>query len=144
MAQKFAAYDATRAIVAFYDSVDSPLPEGQPAQEISVEQWQALLTAQSQGKRLIIDDDGVPVALDPLPPTREQIADSMRAKRDHALKATDWLVARHQDEKLIGNGTTFTAEQLTALLRYRQTLRDISDAAGWPYVSLPIAPDSVT
>ncbi|MET3232057.1 UNVERIFIED_ORG: hypothetical protein ABIC54_004260 [Burkholderia sp. 1263] len=140
MGQKFAAYDAQGAITGFYDSVDSPVPDAVTAVEITAELWQELINGQGQGRRLALDTDGMPALFDPLPPTRAQQADMMRARRDGALAATDWLVARHQDEKLIGDGTTLTAEQFTALLRYRQALRDLADATGWPNVELPDAP----
>ncbi|BDC38930.1 DUF4376 domain-containing protein [Paraburkholderia terrae] len=39
MGQKYAAYDSTGAIVAFYDSVDSPVPQGVTAIEITDAQW---------------------------------------------------------------------------------------------------------
>ncbi|MFM0097536.1 phage tail assembly chaperone [Paraburkholderia nemoris] len=144
MGNKLAAYNAQGAIVAFYDTIDSPAPEGVTVAEITLEQWLFLLEGQANGKRMALDASLAPVLLDPLPPTRAELADSKRAQRGSALKATDWLVARHQDEKLIGNGTTLTADQFTALLKYRQALRDLGDASGWPSVDLPAAPLFVT
>ncbi|KWF81318.1 DUF4376 domain-containing protein [Burkholderia cepacia] len=41
MGQKFAAYDSAGAVVAFYDSIDSPVPDGIEAVEITEAQWQA-------------------------------------------------------------------------------------------------------
>lgn len=43
MGQKFASYNAQGAITGYYDSVDSPVPAGVTAIEISVSQWQACL-----------------------------------------------------------------------------------------------------
>nr|WP_233622258.1 phage tail assembly chaperone [Burkholderia multivorans] len=142
--QKYAAYDEARVITAFYDSVDSPPPSGAKVVRISEEVWTTLLAAQSRGKRLVVDESGNAVAGDPLPLTRAQVADLKRAQRDAALKATDWLVSRHQDEKLIGDGTTLTASQFEALVKYRQALRDIANADRWPDVALPAAPDFLT
>jgi hypothetical protein len=45
VSQKFAAYDANGNITGFYDDVDSPVPSGVNAIEITVEQWQACLSA---------------------------------------------------------------------------------------------------
>ncbi|MET3229445.1 UNVERIFIED_ORG: hypothetical protein ABIC54_001619 [Burkholderia sp. 1263] len=46
MGQKQAAYDSTGAIVAFYDSIDSPLPAGLTAFiEITNEQWQTCINS---------------------------------------------------------------------------------------------------
>ncbi|WP_176316737.1 phage tail assembly chaperone [Burkholderia vietnamiensis] len=144
MGQKFAAFDAQRNITAFYDSFDSPVPNGVSAVGISNAQWLDLIAAQYSGKRLVIDDTGKPCAIDPPPPTRAEVAALKRAARDAALHATDWLVSRHQDEKLIGDGTTLTSSQFEALIKYRQALREISNADRWPDVALPAAPDFVT
>ncbi|WGS40352.1 phage tail assembly chaperone [Burkholderia sp. JSH-S8] len=143
MGQKQAAYDSNGSIVAFHDSVDCPAPHGTSVIDISDEQWLDLINAQSAGKRLVVNGAGEAVALDPLPPTRAEIANVKRAQRDSALGATDWLVARHQDEKLLGNGTTLTADQFSTLLRYRQALRDVSDVSGWPNMTLPVVPPFV-
>ncbi|HEF5152719.1 phage tail assembly chaperone [Burkholderia multivorans] len=140
MGQKFASYDSNNSIVAFYDAIDSPAPDGVAVVAISDEKWLMLLNAQSLGKRLVIDDAGNPVALEPMPPSRDQRARAKRSQRDAALQATDWLVSRHQDEKLIGDGTTLTAEQFAALLKYRQSLRESSELPGWPNVALPAPP----
>ncbi|HDR9098363.1 TPA: tail fiber assembly protein [Burkholderia vietnamiensis] len=144
MGQKQAEMDAKRNIIAFYDTVDSPAPADADVIDLSDDQWLALINAQSAGKRLCVDPKGVPVALDPLPPTRAQSAETKRMQRDKALSATDWVVARHQDELVIGDGTTLTAAQYAAVIKYRQALRDISDAAKWPDVDLPAAPDFLT
>lgn len=144
MGQKFAAYDASHSVYTFYDSVDSPPPAGVDTIEITEEQWQTLSAGASSGKRIALDANKQPVLLDPLPPSREQVAAQMRGARDAALAATDWLVTRHQEEKAIGDGTTLTAAEFTALLKYRQTLRDIGSADGWPYVALPAVPDFLT
>jgi hypothetical protein len=144
MGNKLAAYDAQGSIVAFYDSIVSPPPDGIQTVEITDEKHQALLIGQAAGKRMAVDQNHVPVLLDPLPLSRDQLATQKRVLRDAALQATDWLVARHQDEKLIGNGTTLTADQFAVLLKYRQALRDISNAPGWPNIDLPAAPDFVT
>ncbi|PAK14007.1 MULTISPECIES: phage tail protein [Burkholderia cepacia complex] len=144
MGQKQAAYDRGSNIVAFYDTADSPAPEGTPVIDISNEQWLNLIDAQAAGKRLIVDGAGNPIAVDPLPPTRAEIAGTRRAQRDAALKATDWLVARHQDEKLLDNGTTLTADQFVMLLSYRQSLRECSGMPNWPDVVLPSPPPFVS
>ncbi|KVN25679.1 phage tail protein [Burkholderia pyrrocinia] len=140
MGQKQAAYDSNGNIVAFHDSADCPAPHGVSVIDISDERWLDLINAQSAGKRLVVNSEGEPVALDPLPPTRAEIASAKRAQRDSALAATDWLVARHQDEKLLGNGTTLTGDQFVMLLSYRQSLRECSGMPNWPDVTLPSPP----
>ncbi|KVG24746.1 hypothetical protein [Burkholderia ubonensis] len=143
MGQKQAAYDASGNIVAFYDTVDSPAPQTVRVVDISNEQWIDLVDAQAAGKRIVVDSAGKPGALDPLPPTRAEIAAAKRSQRDVALGATDWLVARHQDEKLLGNGTTLSADQFVMLLGYRQSLRECSSMPNWPDATLPSPPPFV-
>lgn len=56
MGQKFAAYGANGAINGFYDSVDSPLPDGVTAIEITDSEWQECLSVQGytvQGGALV-------------------------------------------------------------------------------------------
>jgi hypothetical protein len=43
MGQKFAAFGATGAIIAFYDSEDSPVPNGVAVIEITDAEWQSCL-----------------------------------------------------------------------------------------------------
>ncbi|KWE44622.1 phage tail protein [Burkholderia ubonensis] len=144
MGQKFAAFDAQGNITAFYDSVDSPAPSGANVVGISNDEWRVLIDGPAHGKRGAIDESMRPVLIAPPAPSRDSVAKAMRGKRDSAMDATDWLVSRHQDEKLIGSGTTLTSAQFSTLIKYRQALRDISDADGWPYIELPAAPDFVT
>jgi Phage tail assembly chaperone protein len=133
MGQKFAAYNAQGAVVAFYDSVDSPPPEGVTVTEISDDDWQMLLEGQADGKLMAIDADGQPELRDPPPPTDEQVAVSVRADRDARLAETDWLLLRHQDETVVGKATTLTADEATTLVDYRQALRDVPTQAGFPH-----------
>ncbi|VWD61389.1 hypothetical protein BLA39750_07446 [Burkholderia lata] len=144
MGQKQAAYDQHGTIVAFYDTVDSPTPPGVSTIDISDDQWHVLIDGQSRGKRAVVDGNMRAALIDPPAPTRDDAAASMRSQRDSAMRATDWLVSRHQDEKLIGNGATLTAAQFAMLIKYRQALREISDADSWPYIALPPAPDFVS
>lgn len=141
MGNKLAAYDASRTVIGFYDEFDSPPPEGVKCIEITNEQWEMLKACPTSGKRPAFDDEGNPIAADPLPPSRSEVAATMRTARDAALSSTDWLVARHQDQKVMGDGTTLSAVQFAALIKYRQELRDIADADGWPYITLPAAPN---
>ncbi|CAN7192071.1 phage tail assembly chaperone [Trinickia sp. LjRoot230] len=76
-------------------------------------------------------------------PTPEKVASAQRGARDAVLAATDWIVTRHQDELLIGHGTTLDQGQIDTLLTYRQALRDLPTAEHWPYVDLPVLPDFV-
>jgi hypothetical protein len=58
----------------------------------------------------------------------------MRAARDRALEASDWRVIRAAE-----TGVALDADWAT----YRQALRDLPNAEGWPDVTLPHDPDYV-
>lgn len=57
----------------FYSSLihNTNIPED--VVEITKEEHEALLMGQSDGKRIITNDEGKPVLADPIPPTQEQI-----------------------------------------------------------------------
>lgn len=62
----------------FYDStLHSILPDD--AKEISRENWQQLLLAQSQGKEIVGDENGFPVLTDPVPVPPEVSRFQLRA-----------------------------------------------------------------
>lgn len=69
-------------------------------------------------------------------------ASQERSWRDSELEASQWLVARHRDEKDAGIDTTLAAAKFAALLTYRQALRDWPAAAGFPdSAKRPAPPD---
>lgn len=53
MGQKQAAYSSTGALIAFYDTVDSPVPAGVPVVNITDAQWQACLSAGTVGYTVV-------------------------------------------------------------------------------------------
>ncbi len=138
MERIYAGYDEQRRIQSFFD--DESRPEGLSFVEITPEQHRMLVAGMVAGKMMAVDDTEQPILIDPPKQTREQLAAAMRAARDAALRATDWLVSRHQDEKALGDGTTLTADEFALLLKYRQSLRECSDIPGWPNVPLPTPP----
>ncbi len=80
MNQKFAAYDSQGHISAYYDSIDSPVPEGMTnIIEITQDEWLACIN--QPGYTVL---DGVLVA--PLPPTVEALLG--QAKVQQAAKAS--------------------------------------------------------
>lgn len=64
------------------------------AVEITVEQHQALIDGQSQGKRIVADEQGFPVLADPPAPTAEEIRSQINAENRAYLTSTDWYVTR--------------------------------------------------
>ena len=60
MGQRFAVYNETRDVVAFYDSDLAMPPEGAQFVEITTADHHALLDSLSKGGRGYIDEDGKP------------------------------------------------------------------------------------
>ena len=67
-----------------------------------------------------------------------EYTETLRSGRDKLLIECEWMVVRHRDQKDAGTDTTLTDVEYTALLSYRQALRD------WPSTEMdlyePIAP----
>ena len=81
--------------------------------QITKEQHTNLLNEQSQGKQIVPDENGYPIAIVPpvIPLTWEQI----RAKRDALLKDSDWSAFPDANPK----------PSKDAWINYRQALRDL-------------------
>ena len=100
----------------FDDKIHDKLPKD--AVPITLEEYRALLKAQSEGKEIKADSKGKPIAVDRPKPTQEQILERVRKKRDRLLAASDWT--QMPDVSL----PTKTKEAWTS---YRQELRDITE-----------------
>jgi len=108
--------------------------------EISDETHAALLEAQSRGRIIDAGPDGTPIARDL---NDQELSSGRRRARDQLLSETDWLVARHRDEKDAESDTTLTGEQFEALQAYRARLRALTQQPGWPRVSFPARPEGI-
>lgn len=89
MGQKFAAYDATGEIIAFYDDVDSPAPQGVNTIPLSTDQWQACISG--SGTYLVQNDALVLAPVDSnaeLANAKAAVKAAIRAKRDAMLVLT--------------------------------------------------------
>lgn len=78
---------------------------------------------------------------DPIPIPEEIYAAKVSAMlngRVQLLYSSDWMIIRHQDELLAGATPTLTATKLKAVLDYRQALRDLPTADGFPECSMPV------
>lgn len=95
------------------------------AVEITEADHTALLAGQSEGQRIVADENGRPVLVDPPAPTDDVLAQSARAKRDRLLSASDWVVTRS-----IETGDAVPLSWLT----YRQGLRAVPDQPGFPRI----------
>lgn len=64
-----------------------------------------------------------------------------RLVRDQAIADSQWLVDRHRDQVEVSMATTLTTDQFSALLVYRQALRDWPSVADFPAdATKPAAP----
>ncbi len=61
-----------------------------------------------------------------------EAASNERLWRDVTLQGTEWLMARHRDERDMERVTTLTAAQFSELLGYRQALREWPQSAHFP------------
>ena len=99
--------------------------------EITKDQHIALMYGQSKGKRIIADDDGLPVLADELPPTNEQLAHYIRSQRASLLGRADFAINNAED-----NGADPSVWR-----KYRQQLRDITKQNGFPLnINWPVMP----
>lgn len=82
MGQKLAAYDASGAIFAFYDTEDSPAPDGVSVIELAAKEWMTCLT--EQGQWCVANGALARV----LPPSAEQQLASARSLKISELDAS--------------------------------------------------------
>lgn len=106
--------------------------------EVTDDAWRSLLDAQSAGK-CIQWGTGAPVAADKVV-SLEELTHQVRRQRNRLLAQSDWLVMRNRDEVEQGGKMTLTSAQYVGLQQWRQKLRDIPKAAGFPNVVLPASP----
>jgi hypothetical protein len=133
MGQKYAHVDADNFVIGFYDE-HIHAESGYPDEAIAItdEDWTLLLDGQAEGKRMKVNDDGTPELIDPPPPTGAALAERIRARRNAALQATDWVVTRQQDQSLNSEAVTLAANQFETIASYRQALRDVPQQTGFP------------
>lgn len=123
--------------------VDGPAPPPPDAVPISDERFLAVIAEPAPGKVRGHDAEGLPILIDPPVHvlTVDELAAAERLWRDGQVSTTEWLVTRHRDELDMQQATTLTAEQFTALLTYRQALRDWPQSEAFPDTQQrPIAP----
>lgn len=56
----------------------------------------------------------------------EEKATDLRAQRDDLLSSLDWIIARYNEQKILGVETTDSEQDFIDLLQYKQYLRDIT------------------
>lgn len=94
------------------------------------------------GKIRSHDAQGLPILIDPLPPSVETISARERLWRDAEIEGVKWLRERHRDQLDLAEQTTLTPEQFNELLAYIQALRDWPQSPDFPDSQhRPIAPE---
>lgn len=116
------------------DNPNSRVPS--TAVEIPDELRVAVLEAESAGKIIQVNENGLPEAVDPPPPTTEQLWTSVREKRDALLSGMSWRYERHARETRLALTPTDSIETLDA---YAQALAEVTDQADpsaidWPTI----------
>ncbi|KHK61470.1 phage tail assembly chaperone [Pseudomonas frederiksbergensis] len=131
---------ASKSTRGFYDSA---IHDSMPSDvvQISSTLHAELLLAESGGKIIEWNDDGYPIAVDPPPASREELAVVERIWRDQQLSETDGVVARHRDEQESGMETSLGSTKYSELQAYRQALRNWPEVSEFPLIEhRPAAP----
>jgi hypothetical protein len=116
-------------------------PKGLGCVEITKSEHEELRAQNVAGKIISAGPGGVPVAIDPPPPTSEELAAKERGWRDIEVSRAAIMRDRHRDQLEIAVDTTLSSEQFTELLRYMQDLRDWPQSPNFPdSEQRPIAP----
>lgn len=115
----------------FYDSDIHGKHVPSDAVEIAAEDHAALLDAQGNGKVIVADKSGAPVAIDRPAPTVDELWASARRKRDDLLAASDWTQVLD---------APLSAEAKEAWAEYRQALRDVTKQADPSHIVWPKSP----
>jgi hypothetical protein len=117
MGQKQAAYDATGAIIAFYDTVDSPAPQGATVINITDDEW--LFCINNQGAKVVKNG-----ALADAPPPDASV---LLAAAKTSVKAA---IRDHRDELLLL--TPFEGKQIQTDLASKIQIMNVVDAGSLP------------
>ncbi|CAI8708510.1 MULTISPECIES: phage tail assembly chaperone [Pseudomonas] len=108
---------------------------------IDEERFLSVIGNPAPGKIRDHDAQGLPILIDPLPPTADELSAQERSWRDAQIERVKWLRERHRDQLDIGEQTTLASEQFGELLVYIRALRDWPQSQDFPGNQYrPIAP----
>jgi hypothetical protein len=101
------------------------------AVEITHEEYDSVFDEHMNGKDIIADEDGRPIAVGRITPDHV-LASSIRDKRDSMLRDSDWVML---------SDSPVSEEDKQAWMSYRQALRNITEQEEFPgVVVFPTAP----
>ena len=109
---------------------NTKIPED--AVEITEDNYEAVIANPEPGKVRSHDKNGLPILIDPLPATAEELAAIERSWRDLAIERVKWIRERYRDEVDMGASTTISPAQFSELLEYIQSLRDWPESKDFP------------
>lgn len=66
----------------------------------------------------------------------DEKATDLRAQRDDLLSSLDWIIARYNEQKILGVETTDSEQDFIDLLQYKQYLRDITKDPAFPDIQI--------
>lgn len=115
-----------------------------PADAVAItdKRYQEVIVNPVDGKVRSHDAEGLPILVDPLPLTVEELSVRERLWRDAEIERVKWLRERHRDQLDIGEQTTLAPEQFGELLIYMQSLRDWPSASEFPAEEFrPVVPE---
>lgn len=114
----------------YLSGIHAAMPDD--AVEITNERYEEVIVNPVAGKIRSHDEHGLPILVDALPLTVEELSTRERLWRDAEIDGVKWLRERHRDQLDIGVQTTLTPEQFDELLVYMQDLRDWPAAPEFP------------
>lgn len=115
--------------LGFYNTeINTEIPSD--AVEITEQYYNELINAQSNGKKIELNSEGYPIAVDPPAPTPEEIASQNKATASSLLAASDWAT-----KSSISN-----PEQSTPYLMNQQAFFDYQNQLRAIAVNPPITP----
>jgi hypothetical protein len=126
----------------YVSGIHAAMPDD--AVEITDKRFEEVIVNPVAGKVRSHDEKGLPILVDPLPLTVEELSAQERFWRDTEIERVKWLRERHRDQLEIGAQTTLTPEQFGELLVYVQSLRDWPQDPAFPAEdSRPAVPEWV-
>lgn len=109
--------------------------------EISAELHAELLAGNASGLSIVPDETGLPILVEPPPPTVEQLAATAVASRTRLQQLAAQAIAPLQDAVDLGESTAAEEAALTAWKRYRVALNRIEQQPGYPHtIDWPSSP----
>ncbi|HHG1727873.1 TPA: tail fiber assembly protein [Citrobacter amalonaticus] len=118
--------------IALYDSdITSAIPD--TAVEISDEHYEMLIAGQENGKIISADSNGMPVLLEPPPPTQQELIAQAETKKSLLRTYADSEIAWRQDAVDAGIATDEETAALADWKKYRVLLMRVDTAKPvWP------------